>query len=64
MSKMAGCSKDHGQEIDLWNKPYEEKIQRIKTHLVEAVKATQPSELGDSATAKEDALQKQSYYFT
>lgn len=63
MAKMVGCSKDHGKEIDLWNKPYDEKVARIRTHLEEAFKATQPSEIGEEATAKEDALNKQSYYF-
>ena len=28
--KMMGCSKDHAAEIDIYNKPYPEKIQRIK----------------------------------
>ena len=28
--KMMGCSKDHAAEIDIYNKTYAEKIQRIK----------------------------------
>ena len=27
---MMGCSKDHAAEIDIYNKTYPEKIQRIK----------------------------------
>jgi len=33
---MTGCSKDHGKEIDLYGKSYEEKIQRIEALLAEA----------------------------
>lgn len=29
MEKMMGCSKDHSKEIDLYDKPYSEKIDRI-----------------------------------
>lgn len=36
LSKMTGCSKDHGKEIDLYGKSYEEKIQRIEALLAEA----------------------------
>lgn len=28
--KMMGCSKDHAAEIDIYNKTYKEKIQRIQ----------------------------------
>ena len=31
MSKLAGCSKDHAKEIDLYNKSYEDKVERINT---------------------------------
>ena len=30
MAKIMGCSKDHAKEIDLYSKPYEEKIERIR----------------------------------
>jgi hypothetical protein len=53
MSKVIGCSKDHGKEIDLWNKSFGEKVERIKTMLGEAEKAGSDSEEG---------LQKQAYY--
>jgi hypothetical protein len=33
MAKLIGCSKDHGKEIDLYNKPYEEKIDRVLAHV-------------------------------
>lgn len=39
IQKILGCSKDHGKEIDLYNKTYAEKIQRIKTLLEEAEKS-------------------------
>lgn len=39
IQKILGCSKDHGKEIDLYNKTYEEKIQRIKTLVEEAEKS-------------------------
>ena len=39
IQKILGCSKDHGKEIDLYNKTYDEKIQRIKTLLEEAEKS-------------------------
>lgn len=47
---MIGCSKDHGKEIDLYNKTYDEKIQRVKTLLEEAEKSG-------------DELQRRTYYF-
>lgn len=47
---MVGCSKDHGKEIDLYNKSYEEKILRVQSHLSEAIKS-------------ENDLQKRSYYY-
>jgi len=36
---MIGCSKDHGKEIDLYNKSYSEKIIRIQSLLKEAEKS-------------------------
>jgi len=36
---MIGCSKDHGKEIDLYGKTYDEKVLRIKSLLNEASKA-------------------------
>jgi hypothetical protein len=27
--KMMGCSKDHAVEMDIYNRPYEEKMKRI-----------------------------------
>ena len=29
MKEMMGCSRDHSKEIDIYNKPYNEKVQRI-----------------------------------
>ena len=39
---MTGCSKDHGKEIDLYNKDYGEKIKRIRTLLGEAERPNPP----------------------
>ena len=47
---MLGCSKDHGKEIDLYGKSYDEKVLRIKT-------------LIDEAEKSKDDLQKRAYYF-
>ena len=33
MDKLIGCSKDHSKEIDLYEKTYEQKIERVKIHL-------------------------------
>ena len=49
LSKMVGCNKDHGKEIDLYSKSYAEKIDRIKSLMIEANKS-------------EDS-QKRSYYY-
>lgn len=37
--KMMGCSKDHAAEIDIYNKPYSEKIERVKLMKEEGNKA-------------------------
>lgn len=39
LAKIIGCNKDHGKEIDLYGKTYDEKIARIKSLLVETDKA-------------------------
>ena len=31
MEKLIGCSKDHSKEIDLYDKTYVDKIDRVKT---------------------------------
>ena len=36
MAKIMGCSKDHAKEIDLYSKPYEEKIERIRAQMKQA----------------------------
>jgi len=50
MQKIIGCSKDHGKEIDLYDKSYAEKITRINTLLEEAEKSVAD-------------LQKRAYYY-
>ena len=39
MEKMMGCSKDHAKEIDLYNKTYADKIDRVKTQMKQAQQA-------------------------
>jgi hypothetical protein len=36
MHKMAGCSRDHSKEIDLFNKTYDEKLERVAKMIYEA----------------------------
>ena len=38
---MFGCSKDHAKEIDIFNKTYEEKIERVKQMKEEGNKSFQ-----------------------
>lgn len=52
MSKMIGCSKDHGKEIDLYSKPYPEKIARIEALLKEAEKEVEGED-----------MQRRTYYY-
>ena len=57
LHKLAGCSKNHGQEIDLYNKSFGEKIDRIQTLLKEAEKERTEKE------TEEDFLQRRCYYY-
>ena len=47
MAKMIGCSKDHAKEIDLYQKNYADKIDRVKTQMKQAQQAL---EAADEAT--------------
>ena len=69
---MIGCSKDHSKEIDLYDKTFGEKIERVKTMVDQAQKAYVEAidELKDEeeteesiAKKKEENLQKASYYY-
>ena len=69
---MIGCSKDHSKEIDLYDKTFGEKIERVKTMVDQAQKAYVEAmeELKDEeetkesiAKQKEENLQKASYYY-
>lgn len=69
---MIGCSKDHSKEIDLYDKTFGEKIERVQTMVDQAQKAYEEAmeELKDEeeteesiAKQKEENLQKASYYY-
>ena len=69
---MIGCSKDHSKEIDLYDKTFGEKIERVQTMVDQAQKAYEEAmeELKDeeeteesNAKQKEENLQKASYYY-
>lgn len=57
MAKLLGCSRDHGKEIDLYNKSYADKIEQIGTHLKYAEADSDP------ATSEADELQRKAYYY-
>lgn len=79
MEKMMGCSKDHSKEIDLYDKPYCEKIERIVTMkgqaeaaVIDADAAVDANDAGEetktgeedgSVDVRGDLLQKASYYY-
>lgn len=46
---MMGCSRDHSKEIDIYNKSYNEKIERIRTMKGEGNKAFKQNELDKAA---------------
>lgn len=62
MSKLAGCSKDHAKEIDLYNKSYEDKVERINT-MMKMGKEAFDSLDNKTKEEKEELLQKASYYY-
>jgi hypothetical protein len=70
MSKLAGCAKDHSKEIDLYNKSYEDKVDRVKQMMQQARLALNDSESApegktdDDKATKEDLYQKASYYYS
>ena len=41
MEKLMGCSKDHSKEIDLYDKTYAEKIDRVTTMIKQAETAVE-----------------------
>ena len=44
MAKMLGCSKDHAKELDLYNKSYEDKIDRVKSQMKQARQAMEAAD--------------------
>ena len=69
--KMMGCSRDHAAEIDIYNKSYKEKMQRIKLMKEQGNQAIQEhnklsaksSKSGESDAQLDELLQKASYYY-
>ena len=57
--KMMGCSKDHAAEIDIYNKTYKEKIQRIQLMKQQGNEAIQEF----NSKLDFDFMQKASYYY-
>ena len=48
MEKLMGCNKNRSQEIDLYDKPYSEKIERVRTMYKHATSAFEEySEMDD-----------------
>ena len=67
---MIGCSKDHAKEIDLYNKTYADKIDRVRTQMKQAQQAMeaaneQKTPRGEKAEEERKLqLQKSVYYYT
>lgn len=68
---MMGCAKDHAAELDIYNKTYKEKIERIKLMKEQGnlaiaeynKKADSAQVTGDEAFKPDDFLNKASYYY-
>ena len=56
MEKLMGCSKDHSKEIDLYDKTYADKIDRVKTMMQQAQSAFEEHkfQLEQAADGEED----------
>ena len=61
--KMMGCNRDHAVEIDIYNKPFSEKILRIKMMKDEGNKAMGELSKNTDQQTQEDVLNKASYYY-
>ena len=60
---MMGCNRDHAVEIDIYNKPFSEKILRIKMMKDEGNKAMGELSKNTDQQTQEDVLNKASYYY-
>lgn len=65
---MMGCSRDHAAEIDIYNKSYKEKMERIRLMKEQGNKAMKEFGLaagkdGIEQKEKDEMLQKASYYY-
>lgn len=76
MEKILGCAKNHSKEIDLYEKTYAEKIERISLMKTQALSAYEEAQalldacpdterLGqkNNEIMRQDELQKASYYY-
>lgn len=60
---MMGCNRDHAVELDIYNKPFSEKIVRIKMMKDEGNKAMGELSKNTDSQTQEDLLNKASYYY-
>ena len=60
---MMGCNRDHAVELDIYNKPFSEKIVRIKMMKDEGNKAMGELSKNTDPQTQEDLLNKASYYY-
>jgi len=64
-----GCSRDHAQELDIYNKPYSEKIKRIQLMkeqgnlAMKQVNQPQTPKDGEEPESEQTLLEKASYYY-
>tara|TARA_B110000305_G_C18770737_1_gene329470 strand:+ start:167 stop:394 length:228 start_codon:yes stop_codon:yes gene_type:complete len=58
-----GCNRDHAVELDIYNKPFSEKIVRIKMMKDEGNKAMGELSKNTDPQTQEDLLNKASYYY-
>ena len=58
-----GCNRDHAVELDIYNKPFSEKIVRIKMMKDEGNKAMGELSKNTDSQTQEDLLNKASYYY-
>lgn len=73
MQKLLGCNKDHSKEIDLYDKTYSEKIDRVNTMAQQAKSALEEAQrvaagveeetIEQGEERKTEHLQKASYYY-
>lgn len=61
--KMMGCKKDHAVELDIYNKTYKEKIERIKMMKEQGNQAMEEVAKTENKEKQDENLNKASYYY-